>query len=251
MHFAVVRKKDVDQAIVDQAAEIIAMARNAESIGQGERNFASCRAGNVDRSAHRGARFLGIPQIAFEIEDRAVGDQVGIDGGSRQELRSAQKGVHRPLAIGRDKDQAACRRRVCRARGRIEAHTDGANVMREDFAKLVARHLPDKTAFATQRGHARNRVCRRPARNFLARPHAAVKLGSAGIVDQLHRTAREVFGNNEILARAGDHVDNGIADGGYVICHCHPKSVHAELVEALSFTLSGSKGKGRASTSSA
>src|SRR3546814_11006756 len=62
---------------------------------------------NLDRGAHRPARFFRIPQIAFEIEDRTGGDQIAVERAFGQELRRAEKGVHRPLAIGGDEDQAA------------------------------------------------------------------------------------------------------------------------------------------------
>ena len=63
-------------------------------------------------SLHRRARFLRIPQIAFEIEDRGVPDLLLVERRRRQILGGAEEGVHRPLRVGRDQDQAARGRHV-------------------------------------------------------------------------------------------------------------------------------------------
>src|SRR3546814_17157947 len=73
---------------------------------------------NLDRGAHRQARFFRIPQIAFEIEDRTGGDQIAVERAFGQELRRAEKGVHRPLAIGRSEERRVGQEgvRPCRCR---------------------------------------------------------------------------------------------------------------------------------------
>src|SRR3546814_1015852 len=79
---------------------------SSDLVAEREGDLAPGLARNLDRGAHRPARFFRIPQIAFEIEDRTGGDQIAVERAFGQELRRAEKGVHRPLAIGGDEDQA-------------------------------------------------------------------------------------------------------------------------------------------------
>ncbi len=60
-------EQNVDQPLGQQLAEIIAVARDAEHIRQGERYFATRRACHADGRPHRRARFLRIPKIPLKI----------------------------------------------------------------------------------------------------------------------------------------------------------------------------------------
>ena len=51
-----------------------------------------------------GAGGRGIEQIAFQIDDGAVGDQGLVDVVGEQLVGGAQEGRHRPLAVGQDVD---------------------------------------------------------------------------------------------------------------------------------------------------
>jgi hypothetical protein len=69
-YLAFIGEEDVDQPAFDQAAEIGAVALDAEGVRKRQRDLAAGAACRIDRDAHRRARFLGVPEIAFEIEDR-------------------------------------------------------------------------------------------------------------------------------------------------------------------------------------
>src|SRR3546814_1048611 len=73
-----------------------------------------------------------------------------------QVLGSAEKGVHRALRVGRDKDEAAGGRRLLRPRRRIELDAKRAYVVAEHFAKLIRGDPADEPGPASQRGYARS-----------------------------------------------------------------------------------------------
>src|SRR3546814_15704323 len=91
-----------------------------------------------------------------------------------QVLGSAEKGVHRALRVGRDKDEAAGGRRLLRPRRRIELDAKRAYVVAEHFAKLIRGDPADEPGPASQRGHARRSLRRRTARRFPARSPAYI-----------------------------------------------------------------------------
>ena len=125
----------------------------------------------------------------------------------------AEEGVHRPLAIGSDEDQAARGWRLAFTRGGGEIDPAGADVVAEDLAQLVAGDLADERAACAQRRHPGERVRRRSARDFLGRTHRVVQhLGLVGI-DQRHPAAVEpkLF-DQRFVARRHD-IDDGVADG--------------------------------------
>ena len=215
--FVFVDEQDVDHTVVDHGAEIVAVAVDHEAFAGGEGNLAPGAAGHVDRAAHRLARFLGVPQITFEIEDRAAGDQVLVQRGCRQELARAEEGVHRPLAIGRHEDQAAPGRRLVAERRRVEIDACGAHVVGEDFAQLVVAHLADEGALQAEQRCARQRVRRRSAGDFARLAHRVVQPRRALGIDQRHSAAIEAKLGNEFVGAAGDDVDHGVADGDDVV----------------------------------
>src|SRR3546814_10792259 len=78
--------------------------------------------------------------LAFEIEDRTGGDQIAVERAFGQELRRAEKGVHRPLAIGGDEDQAARGGGLARAHRGIERDARIVDVVLED-AQIGRAHV--------------------------------------------------------------------------------------------------------------
>ncbi len=68
-------EQDVDLAVAQQLPEAVAVAVDAECVGQGEGDLAAGGMGRLDRGLHRRARLGRIPQIAFEVDDAAVGDR--------------------------------------------------------------------------------------------------------------------------------------------------------------------------------
>ena len=194
------------------------MARDAEHVAERERDLPPCPACAVDRGAHRGARLFGVPEIAFEIQDRAVGDHRGVDRGGRQELAGAEEGVHGALAVGGDEDQAAAGGRVAGAHGRGELDADAADVVREDLAELVVGDLADEPAFAAERGDAGDRIGSRAAGDLHARAHLGVeRVGFLGREHELHRALGDADLFDERVVCGGEDVDDGIADRDDVI----------------------------------
>jgi hypothetical protein len=162
--------------------------------------------------AHRRARFFRVPQIALEIEKRGRCYLVAVERRCRQELRRAQKGVHRALRIGGDEDQAAGSRHLAVALRGCEFDAERADVVREHLAELVTRHLADETGAKPERGEASHGVGRRPAADLSTGRHVAVQtFGFLGI-DQPHRAFHKLLGHEEILLDGDQHVDNRIAD---------------------------------------
>ena len=80
------------------------------------------------RFEHRRARALGTPQIAFKEGESCRSNQVHVERGRRQLVARSWTGVHRPLRVGRDEDQAAAcgRRRLQRLR--LEPDTERDHV---------------------------------------------------------------------------------------------------------------------------
>src|SRR6185503_1909439 len=123
LDLALVGKQYVDPAAVDQLVEAIAVALDAEDVGQAEGDLASGAAGDLDRPDHRVARGLGVPQIAFKIDRRRSADLLLVERARRQVLCRAEEGVHGPVAVGRDQNHRARGRHadVERRRGEFDA----------------------------------------------------------------------------------------------------------------------------------
>ena len=150
------------------------MPVDTECVGQSEGNLAAMFPGDINAQRHRGLWFVGVPQIAFEIENRTACDKIGIDRSRGQELRCTQKGVHRPLCIRRNKNQAARRWRLFAQRRHIKIDAGRTDIMSENFTQLIVGHLRDQGALAPQYGCAGKRVGTRTATNFPRRPHVAI-----------------------------------------------------------------------------
>ena len=140
------------------------MALDAEGVAQGEGDLAAGGAGGVDRRFHRRARHVGVPQIAFEVEDRGLGDSRRVDRARLEQLRRAEEGVHRPLRIGRDQDEAAGGGADVAARGDEELDALRFDIVLEDVAELVVGDLADEAGLQPERGEAGGGVAGRARR---------------------------------------------------------------------------------------
>ena len=136
-------------------------------------------------------------------------------------MRGGERRVHRPLAIGRDQNEAARGRRRRRHRRHVEGDAGRAHVVRENLAELIIGDLPDKRALVTQRRQPRERVRGRTARDFACRTHAAIQRNRGIAVDQAHRAAFEAFAREKLEVGVGNHVDDGIADRDDVVGGLH------------------------------
>ena len=141
------------------SVEAVAVTVDAEGVGQGEGDLAACFTRDLDRPHHRVARRLRIPQIALEIEDRAIADLLFVERARRQMLRGAEEGVHRPVPIGRHQDHRARGRHAHVVRGRDELDAGCGEVVPVKFAKLVGRDLADEARRGRRAQRGRRRCC--------------------------------------------------------------------------------------------
>ena len=130
-----------------------------------------------------------------------------------QHLGRAEAGVHGPMGVGRDQDQAAAGGSDVASRSGAELDSEASDVVGEDLPELVVGDLADEGGLEPERGQARDRVRRRTAAELASRPHGFVKLGGLGFVDQPHRPLGHADARHELVAGIGDHVDDGVADG--------------------------------------
>ncbi len=209
-------KHEVERAIAHQPEKILAVTVDAEHVGQchGDRAASTMRHGN--RLLQRADRGRRVPQIAFQIGDLGGGDPRFIDIGRVQLLAAAQEGAHGALGIGRNHDQALCRRHgTLHGLGSI-VDTNGADIVLEHAAQLVVGHPPDKAGFSTERGNSRRGVGRRPAGHFAPGPHFRVKRRCILGRNQPHRALGDAIGFEKAVILRGNHIDNGIAHRQHV-----------------------------------
>ena len=128
-------------------------------------------------------------------------------------MRGAGRGVHGPLAIGRDQDQAAPGRRPVDQRRRFEAHAKRAHVVGEDGAELVLGDLPDERDAGPACGSARHAVRRRAAARLARAAHRVVQHQRLGRIEQLHRALGQVEASQEVVVAGRDDVDQRVAHG--------------------------------------
>ena len=120
------------------------MSFDTKGIRQGEGNLPAIGPRHFERHRHRLARRGRVPKITFKVGDPGLLHQIIIDILPGQVLRCAQKGVHRPLRIGGDEDEAARRRVTGVGKGGQIINTRRADIMREDLAELVIGNPPDE-----------------------------------------------------------------------------------------------------------
>ena len=121
-------------------------------------------------------------------------------------------GVHRPLPVGGDEDQAARGAGAARRRLGIEAHADRGDIVPEDLPEKVVAHLANISALAAERGDAGHGIPCRSARSLDRRPHHPVERLGPRRIDQGHCPLDEHLLREERVLGMGNHVDNGIAD---------------------------------------
>ena len=135
-----------------------------------------------------------------------------VEVGRTQQAGHPEVGVHRPLGIGRDDDDAPARGNVGGRGSWPERHPDGVEVVAENGAEIVAADLADVGGPTTEAGDPAHRVGRRSAAHLHRRPKGAVQLDGPIGVDQRHRALDEPVVDEEAFAGVGDDVDEGVAD---------------------------------------
>ena len=119
------------------------------------------------RGLHKGVLgALGVPEIAFEIDDLRGRDLRGVDIGGRQILRRAEIGVHGALAVAGHQDVGAAGRRAVRGRLGVEGDAGGADVVAVELADLVVLDLADIGGARAEAGDADDGVGGRAARHL-------------------------------------------------------------------------------------
>ena len=209
--FHVVGEQQIDVA-ADQFNERVAVAVDAERIGQRERDLAP-RAVRHARGLQEGRLGLRrVPEVALQIGHLGAPDHVRVQVLGHQVDRGAQIGAHGALGVGGDEDQAARGRRPLGRRRGLEGNAGGPDVVPEDAAQLVVAHLADEGAAPAERSQPRHGVGRRAARDLDRRAHGGVERLGARAVDQGHGALGQVLGLEEGLVGLGQHVDDGVAD---------------------------------------
>ena len=155
---------------------------------------------------------LGVPEIAFEIDDAGGRDLRGVDIGRRQILRGAEIGVHGALAVRRHQDVGAAGGGAVRCRLGFERDAGGADVVGVEPADLVIPDLADIGGARAEIGDADNGVGGRAAGHLGGRAHVAVDRGGARLVDQRHAALGHAVVGQESLVGLRQDVENRIAD---------------------------------------
>ena len=157
-------------------------------------------------------------------------------------MRRAEEGVHRPLSVWRDKDQALGGGGSALAWWCGEGDANGLNIVGEDAAKLIVRDLTDEPACLPQRCHPRDRIGRRPAARLNRRSHPCIKRRCAVRIHKLHPACGEAkFGDQRMFGGCQD-IDNGVPNGDNVEGGCgHENLLYQNKGRALASAGTGCK----------
>ena len=146
-------------------------------------------------------------------------DDVLVDVGGRQIDGGAEIGVHGALAVGRDEDDRARGRRSVERAGGVSKRTPCAlEVVGEDLAAAGRPcTLPKKAASPAEGSDAGRRIGRRAAGDLRRRPHVDRKARAPSVssMSRIMPLVRPCAGE-EIVLDAGEHIDDGIADGEHI-----------------------------------
>src|SRR5690606_25059407 len=122
--------------LLDEAEEIMAVAVDAERVGEREGD-AVPRVMRILRGGDEGGLGLRpVIEISLQVRYLRRGDQIAIDIFGFKLDAGAEKRVHRTLRIGRYQDQAAPGRRAHDQRLRIKAQAKRCNVAFENLAEV-------------------------------------------------------------------------------------------------------------------
>ena len=172
----------------------------------------SCAVGDLGGATEGGLGVVAIEEVALHVQHVAVGDRHLVEVGRTQQAGHPEVGVHRPLGIRRDDDDAPARGNVGGRGSWPERHPDGVEIVAEHGAEIVAADLADVGGPTTEAGDPAHRVGRRSAAHLHRSPEGAVQLDGPIGVDQGHRALDELVVDEEAFAGVGDDVDERIAD---------------------------------------
>ena len=206
-------EQDVEAAVAHEAQKLVAVAVDAEGVGEGERDLVAGLVRDLHGLAESFLRRRRIPEIAFEIDDARGAHRLRVDVVGREVLAGAEIGVHGALAVRRHQDEAAGGGGAVLGERHVVMHVDGLQVVGEELAGLVVLHLADEAGLDAEGGDARRRVGARAARDDHRRAHIAVELLGPRLVDELHGALVHLLLQQEGLVRMGEHVNDGVAEG--------------------------------------
>ena len=173
--------------------------------------------GDINPERHGRLGFVGVPQIAFQIEDRTAGDQIGVDCSRGQKLGGTEKGVHRPLCVRRHKNQTARGRRLLAHWRHIEIDAGRPDIMSKYFAQLIVGDLRNQCTLTAQSRCPGERVGPRTATDFPCWSHIAIKRLRPIRIDQGHAALDQLLLVEKFVAGLGDYINNRIADGDNIV----------------------------------
>ncbi len=209
--FLGVGEQDVD-LVGDEVAPGLAVALNAEGVGECQRDSAAVVVGDAARLPVGLFGLGSVEQVPLEKGDLSGRDELGIDVFGAEQLGGAEVGVHGALAVRRDHDEAAPGRRACRGGRAVEDHACRLLVVGEHRTELIVEDLADVGGLPAEAGDAGNGVGGRPPGGLDPSAHGCVQRLCSGDVDERHRAPHQVVLGDEVLGLMAQHVDEGIAD---------------------------------------
>ena len=214
--FVLVAEQDVD-FVLDQRTEVVAVAIDAETVGQRERHLTTGPVGHLRRVSERLLRIVAIEEVALHVQHTTHRHHALVDIGRAQVRRHAEVRVHGALRVGRDDDDASTSRHTVHVLARCEVHTDRAQVVTEHLTEVVGTHFSDVRGAATETRDAAHRVGGRTTAHFDGRTKRLVQVQRTVGVDEGHRTLGESLAMDERVVGLRDHVDERVPDTDYVV----------------------------------
>ena len=193
-HFVLIGEQQVDPAAVDHRGKAFAAPGDAHAFAQREGDLAPRGMGDLDRlAASPRAAFRGPTNSLRDRGSRADAISASSSAATSSSWLAPGAGVHRPLAVGGDEDQAAPGRRPADQRRRVEPHARArACHARRSCPSWSSATWPMNAALPAHRGDPGHRIGRRPARHLARLAHRGIeRVGLAGVsncIDPLGRS---------------------------------------------------------------
>ena len=146
--------------VLDESPEIVSMTIDAETVGQTQRDVTSCIVSGPCSMPKCPLGVVSIEEIPLHVENLAGGHQLDIDVVRFHERRHSEIGVHRPLGIGSDDDDAAARRHSIQFATRTEMHSHCQHVVAEDVSEIIVSDLANVGGAPSETRNSAHRIRR-------------------------------------------------------------------------------------------
>ena len=204
--------------VLHQTAEAVAVAIDAERVGQRDPRPATAAVAALRRLQEPGLAVILVEKIALKEQDFGVLDDLERHVLGRKLRRNPQIGVHRALAIGRDEDHRARRGQIGRLHRRVrEIRALGIQRGLVEMAQGVIGDAADESRRQAKVAQPRDGVADRAAGRLGALGHRGIKLFGAVAVDQLHDALFDAHRGQEFIVALRDHIDDGVADADNLV----------------------------------